>query len=121
LCRHLQPDKHTRKKTTKITKEKREKHKWELAGCDHVKILQAYENKISYTLEDGLVGRNIWRKTVKTNTIKLHADGNMQYPLYNTLQQDAKIWYYCLRCLSSAMFLQNSVTVPLIPVQVTQK
>jgi hypothetical protein len=44
--------------------------------CLLIRILQAYENKISYTLEDGHVGRNMW-KTVKTNTIKLHADGNI--------------------------------------------
>jgi hypothetical protein len=46
------------------------KHKWKHAECDHVKkkmqkekqgsrILQAYENKISYTLEDGHVSRNM--------------------------------------------------------------
>jgi hypothetical protein len=44
----------------------KKKHKWKHADCDHVKkeqkkkqrsrILQAYENKISYTLEDGHVG-----------------------------------------------------------------
>jgi hypothetical protein len=44
----------------------------------HMKI------KISYTLEDGHVGRNMYCKrvttkckTVTTNTIKLHADGNI--------------------------------------------
>jgi hypothetical protein len=47
----------------------RKKHKWKHAEFDHVKkkaekkhrsrILQAYENKTSYTLEDGHVGRNI--------------------------------------------------------------
>jgi hypothetical protein len=44
-------------------------HGWKRAECDHVKkgskkkqrsrILQAYENKIYYTLEDGHVGRNM--------------------------------------------------------------
>jgi hypothetical protein len=44
-------------------------HRWKHAECDHVKkkggknqrsrILQVYENKISYTLEDGHVGRNM--------------------------------------------------------------
>jgi hypothetical protein len=31
-----QADKHTRKETTKITKEYRQKHKWKHAECDHV-------------------------------------------------------------------------------------
>jgi hypothetical protein len=62
--------KHTRKERTKITKENSTgtKHRWKHAECDHVKkaekkqrsiMLQAYENKIFYTLEDGHVGRNM--------------------------------------------------------------
>jgi hypothetical protein len=56
------------KEITKITKEKGGKHKWKHADCDYVKnaeekqrsrILQAYGNKIFYTLEDGHVGRSM--------------------------------------------------------------
>jgi hypothetical protein len=35
------------------------------------------EIKIYYTLEDGNLGRNMYCRTVTTNTIKLNADGNM--------------------------------------------
>jgi hypothetical protein len=65
----LQADKHTRKETTKITKENRGKNTtgnmqskttWKKkAEKQRSRILQAYENKISYTPEDGHVGRNI--------------------------------------------------------------
>jgi hypothetical protein len=41
------------------------------------KQIPSYEIKISYTLEDGQVGRNMLCKTVTSNTIKLHADGNI--------------------------------------------
>jgi hypothetical protein len=54
--------------TTKINEEQ-ERHRWKGAEFDHVekkekkndssKFLQAYEIKISYTLEDGHVGRNM--------------------------------------------------------------
>jgi hypothetical protein len=64
-----QADKHTRKETIKNNDRKqRKQHKWKHSECDHVKkgrkkqrrrILQAYENKISYTFEDGHVGRNM--------------------------------------------------------------
>jgi hypothetical protein len=51
------------------------------AECDHVKKGKEAESfrhiKISNTLEDGHVGRNMKRNTVKTNTIKLHAGGNI--------------------------------------------
>jgi hypothetical protein len=63
-------DKHTRKETTKITKENStgKRNKWKRAECDHVeksqkkqrsRILQTHEYKISYTPEDGHVGRNM--------------------------------------------------------------
>jgi hypothetical protein len=62
-----QADKYTCKEKNKNNERKqhRKKHKWKRAECDHVKkaekkqrsrILQAYENKISYTPEDGQVG-----------------------------------------------------------------
>jgi hypothetical protein len=35
------------------------------------------EIKIYYTLEDGHVGQNMSCKTVTTNTIKLHTDGDI--------------------------------------------
>jgi hypothetical protein len=35
------------------------------------------EIKISYTLEDGHVGRNMWCGTVTDDTVELHTDGNM--------------------------------------------
>jgi hypothetical protein len=35
------------------------------------------EIKISYTLEDGHVGRNVWGGTVTADTVELHTDGNM--------------------------------------------
>jgi hypothetical protein len=40
------------------------KHKWKHGACDHVKkkaekSSEAYKNKISYTPEDGHVGRNM--------------------------------------------------------------
>jgi hypothetical protein len=47
---------------------KEKKNKWKHAECDHVqkgrkeqrsRILQAYENRISYTHEDGHVDQNI--------------------------------------------------------------
>jgi hypothetical protein len=57
--------------------------------------------KISYTLEDGHVGRNMWCKTVaakyKTVTTIIYNKAarrrqhNLQNPLNNTVQQDAKI------------------------------
>jgi hypothetical protein len=65
-----QADKHTRKETIKITKEDRGKNTngnmqsvttWKNAGKkkEWSRILQAYENKIAYTPEDGHVGRNM--------------------------------------------------------------
>jgi hypothetical protein len=62
----LQADKNTRKETTKITKEN-STEKTQMETCrvwsrekKKGRILQAYENKISYTLEDGHVGRNMY-------------------------------------------------------------
>jgi hypothetical protein len=57
--------------TTKLTKENStEKHKWKCAVCDHMekkrqkirskaKFFRHMKIKISYTLEDGHVGRNM--------------------------------------------------------------
>jgi hypothetical protein len=67
----LQACKHTRKKATKITKESRGKNtngniqsvttwkKKKEKKKQQIRILQAYENKISYTPEYGHVGRNM--------------------------------------------------------------
>jgi hypothetical protein len=61
-----QADKHTRKETTKKERRKtaQEKHKWKLAECDHVKKSEAesfrhMKIRISYTPEDGHIGRNM--------------------------------------------------------------
>jgi hypothetical protein len=56
------------------------------------RVLQAYENKISYTPADGHVSRNMQRSSEnqhnKAARRRIH---NLQYPLNNTVQQDAKI------------------------------
>jgi hypothetical protein len=56
-------------------------------------ILQGYENKISYTLEDGHVSRNMQWKTVKTNTLTLHADGNITCKTHGTIQCSRMLKY----------------------------
>jgi hypothetical protein len=48
----------------------------------------------SYTLEDGHIGRNVYCKTVTTylyNKSARRRQHNLQNPLNNTVQQDAKI------------------------------
>jgi hypothetical protein len=79
---------YTQETTTKLTKKNStEKHKWKRSECDHVRkkgkktseadSFRHMEIKIYYTLEDGHVGRNMYCKTLTTNTIQLHEDGNI--------------------------------------------
>jgi hypothetical protein len=48
------------------------------------RILQAYANKMSYTLEDGNVGRN---SEDQHNKAARRGKHNLQYPLYIYIQQ----------------------------------
>jgi hypothetical protein len=53
----------------------------------HMKI------KTSYALEDGHVGRNTYCKKVTTNTIKLHAGGNITCKTHWTIQCSRMLKY----------------------------
>jgi hypothetical protein len=68
-------DKHIRKKTTTKTMKENStgtKHKWKSGRvwtrekrAEKSREAESFENKISYTHEDGHVGRNMWWKTVE--------------------------------------------------------
>jgi hypothetical protein len=72
-------------------REKKGKKSSEAESFRHMKI------KISYILEDGHVGRNMWWKTVKTNTIELQADGNITCKTHWTIQCSRMLKYSILR------------------------
>jgi hypothetical protein len=107
---------HIRKETTKITKENSTgtKHKWKRAECDHVEKSSEAESfrhmkiKISYTPEDGHVGRNMLWKTVKTNTIKLHADGNITCKTHWTIQCSRILKYSTLNYQLSRIMVDGN-------------
>jgi hypothetical protein len=69
---------------------------WEKKASEQKKkrsrILQSYENKYPTHLKIAMYAETC-NETVKTNTIKLacRRKHNLQYPLNNTVQQDAKI------------------------------
>jgi hypothetical protein len=55
-----------------------------------------------------------YSETVKTITIKLHTDRNLQYPLNNTVQHDAKILFQSL-CLAKPKSESTLSIVILVP------